>query len=60
MVGRQLGEELVVRYACGRRQLGLSADFGSDPFGNLGRGCNALKIVGHIEIQSRSATTIML
>ena len=50
MVGGELGEELVVGDAGRRRQLGLGADLRPDPFGNLGRGRDALQIFGHVEI----------
>src|ERR1700745_3922318 len=45
MVRGELGEELVVRDARGRCQLCLGADFRLDPFGDLCRGCDALKIL---------------
>src|SRR5262249_8036968 len=45
-----LGEELVVRNTRGCCQLGLSADFCSDLFGDLCRGCDVLQIFSHIEI----------
>jgi hypothetical protein len=50
MIRGELGEELVVRDARRRCQLCLGADFGLDPFGDLCCGCDALKILSHIEI----------
>ena len=50
MIRGELGEELVVRDARGSCQLCLGTDFRLDPFGDLWRGCDALKILSHIEI----------
>src|SRR5262249_22345866 len=50
IVGGQLGQEFVVRDACGCRQLSLDVDFCPNLFGDLCRGRNTAKIFGDIEI----------